>query len=752
MYIFKVPIIERKEIAKETIEVSLGLDGKQFNFFAGQYIRLTIPELRYPDKRGNYRDFSIASSPNNHNTLQVAMRKSESGFKRTLMEVPLGTEVEITGPHGDLTLIKNSKRTVVYLVGGIGITPVMSQLRFAAEEKSDAEFILFNSNTSEETAVYLEELETLTKNLPHFTVENIFGLIEEKHIRERILSVMEITAPSWYLSGPPQMLDALYKILFDHGLSEKDIHCEMFLGYESGISIESQTISRRLASTEQDVSGYRMSRAETLLKALESIALVSEDDVEGTITFVNDKFVEISKYSREELIGQNHRLLKSGHHPQSFYKDLWKTISCGLVWRGEIKNKAKDGSFYWVDAVISPVLGTDGRPRSYVAARFPITDRKKLEEVSAKEEAILDSIGDGFYCVDTDSTILIMNKVAGELIGVSPDECVGKKYYDIFVAKDNAGATVPAGNLPIHTALTGGQTTATTTDYYLVHKDGTQFPSAMTITPIILDGDIIGAINIFRDITREKEIDRAKDEFVSLASHQLRTPPTSINWFLEMLLTGDAGPLNEKQEECVRGAYQNSQRMVTLVNTLLDISRMELGVFPVIPEPVDMIVFTKDIFEEFKLTIKEKELTVKEQYAPHLPLIPVDRKLLRIVVQNIISNAVKYSPTKGTIRITVSLQKEGTNIGGRKLTIDSVVISISDTGYGIPRDQFDKIFTKLFRADNVKDKATDGIGLGLYLAKSIVDRVQGDVWFESVENKGSTFYLSLPSKGMEKKE
>ncbi len=376
---------------------------------------------------------------------------------------------------------------------------------------------------------------------------------------------------------------------------------------------------------------------------------------------------------------------------------------------------------------------------------------KDIEEAKSKDEAILSSIGDGLVAVDKEGRILTVNNAFENLVGWKRKEVLGKKLVEVVPREDETGTIVPFKER-ILTKVLSTTTTTTTTTWYYIRKDKTRFPAASIITPFILEGKIIGAVEVFRDITREKEIDRAKSEFVSLASHQLRTPPTSINWFLEMLLSGDAGPLNQKQEECVKEAYQNSQRMVTLVNTLLNISRMELGTFPVSPQPTDMIAFTKDILEEFTLKIKEKELKIKEQYAPLLPLIPLDPKLLRIVVQNIISNAVKYTPPKGAISIKISLQKEGKGVGGRKLTVDSVVVSIADTRYGIPRDQCDKIFTKLFRADNVKDKVTDGTGLGLYLAKSIVDRVQGDVWFESEIDKGTTFYLSLPSKGMEKKE
>ena len=370
-----------------------------------------------------------------------------------------------------------------------------------------------------------------------------------------------------------------------------------------------------------------------------------------------------------------------------------------------------------------------------------------------QEKASLLAIGDGTFIVDAKGKITFVNKAFEDLLGWKLEEVRERNLIEVIYMEDEGGNKIPYDQRPINIVLRSGTTGTTgTTAFYYVRKDKIRLPVAIIASPIIVNNKIIGAVEIFRDITKENETDRAKTEFVSLASHQLRTPPTSINWFLEMLLNGEAGQLNQKQEEYAREAYQNSRRMVTLINTLLNISRMEAGAFSVSPEPTDIIAFTKDIIEEFKLKIKEKELQVKEQYAPSLPLMQVDPKLLRIAVQNIISNAVKYTPEKGIINVKIFLSQEGETIGDRKLKNNSLVIVITDTGYGIPRNQFDKIFTKLFRADNVKEKDTDGTGLGLYLTKSIVNHAQGDLWFESELNRGTTFYLAVPSKGMERKE
>ena len=381
---------------------------------------------------------------------------------------------------------------------------------------------------------------------------------------------------------------------------------------------------------------------------------------------------------------------------------------------------------------------------------------EREEETEVRDAAILESIGDGLIMVDKRGTIVEMNRAAAQLIGTSPDEYMGKPYKDIFSIRDEKGKAIANGNRPLHVALSTGRSVSTTIAtpiaYYYVRKDRTAFPVAMTVTPVVLNKRIIGAVEIFRDITKEKEIDRAKSEFISLASHQLRTPPTSMKWFLEMLRSGEVGTLNGKQDEYLDEVYRNNQRMIALVNTLLNVSRMELGVFAVTPEPTDIVTLVKDTLKDYARQIREKKLDVKEAHARKLPRMYVDPKLLSIVIQNVVSNSVKYTPEKGKIRVDVSLKKKGKELGRRKIKHDSLVIVVSDTGYGIPKSQQNKIFMKFFRADNVREKDTDGTGLGLYLSRAIVDHARGDVWFESELNRGTRFYIVIPSRGMKKQE
>ena len=359
---------------------------------------------------------------------------------------------------------------------------------------------------------------------------------------------------------------------------------------------------------------------------------------------------------------------------------------------------------------------------------------KDLEHIRSRNEAILTSIGDGLVVVDKEGKINYINKSFEEMLGWKSQEIIGKSMVEVVPREDLHGIEVSFKERILTQVLAGQKFVADLTNpFYYLRKDKSRFPVSSIVAPVILNKKIVGAVEVFRDITKEKGIDKAKTEFVSLASHQLRTPLSTVNWYSEMLLTGDVGAISSEQKIYLEEIYKGNQRMVDLVNTLLDVSRIELGTFDGESKPTNIVALVESVIEEQKLQIDEKKLKLKCVIADHIPLIQVDPKLIRMVMQNLLSNSVKYTPERGKISILLALDDK-----------KNIVIKISDTGYGIPNGQQDKIFTKLFRADNVVGKDTEGTGLGLYIAKSIVDQAGGSLWFESEENKGTTFNLLLP--------
>lgn len=365
-------------------------------------------------------------------------------------------------------------------------------------------------------------------------------------------------------------------------------------------------------------------------------------------------------------------------------------------------------------------------------------EKRRLAEAKAKYETLLQSIGDGVVAIDSDGAVIFMNQAAEDIFGLQPKEEIGKSFTTLIRLFDRHGRPIADKARPFARALAGERVVVPVTAPYYSVRGKTRVPVSIIATPVLLDAAVIGAIGVFRDVTKEFAVDKAKTEFLSLVSHQLRTPLSTINWYAEMLLHGDVGKLTEKQKKFLGEIYRGNQRMVDLIKALLNVSRIELSAFQVELEPMDVAELVERAVVNAALEAKQKRLRVTESYAD-LPKVPLDPHLMRMVLDNLLSNAINYTPEGGGIAVALERMPAAFRI------------SVKDTGYGIPKAQQDKIFTKLFRADNVRKKDTLGTGLGLYIVKSILDAVCGKIWFESEENKGTTFFVELPMSGMKAK-
>ncbi len=386
----------------------------------------------------------------------------------------------------------------------------------------------------------------------------------------------------------------------------------------------------------------------------------------------------------------------------------------------------------------------NGTKESLISTLQMVEEKQKnIEKQKTRFEAILYNLGEGLVFMDKDTKIVFGNKAVTDLLGYSSGDYVGKKWYKLVEPRHENGKIIPYEELSLNRLIDieiGAMADVTLSDdHYYKKKDGTLLPVSVIASKVVHEGEVIGLILVFKDVTKEKEVDKAKTEFVSLASHQLRTPLTSISWNTEMLLNGEVGDVEDDQKEYLEEIYYGSKRMINLVNSLLNTSRIDLGNFVVEPEEVDVVNFTKEIVEELDQNFEERKIKLKTVY-DKVGKMPLDKKLYHIMVENLLTNAIKYTEVEGSV--TLELEKSR----------DGLLIKVSDTGYGIPEDQKTKIFSKLFRADNVKAKDTDGTGLGLYLVKSVVDYIGGKIWFDSIENEGTTFYILLPKDGMKPKQ
>jgi len=262
-------------------------------------------------------------------------------------------------------------------------------------------------------------------------------------------------------------------------------------------------------------------------------------------------------------------------------------------------------------------------------------------------------------------------------------------------------------------------------------KEGVFFE--VSTVPLPGAEEIVGYLIVLHDVSREKLVQRMKTEFVSIAAHQLRTPLSAIKWSLRMLLDGDEGELTEKQKELMEKTYFSNQRMINLVNDLLNVSRIEEGRFLYELEDVSLKETIRSIIDSVEPAVARKKLEIIFQGEQRtFPNIKADREKITLAIQNIIDNAVKYSPEKG--RIVISLEEDD----------GFLLVSIKDSGIGIPRSQQARVFQRFFRAGNAISQETEGTGLGLFISRNIIEAHKGRIWFESQEGKGTTFYFTIP--------
>ena len=242
-----------------------------------------------------------------------------------------------------------------------------------------------------------------------------------------------------------------------------------------------------------------------------------------------------------------------------------------------------------------------------------------------------------------------------------------------------------------------------------------------------------------------------KDDFVSLASHELRSPLSIIKWYTEILLDGDAGSLTDDQKKYLTVIQSSNQRAIDLVRSLLNVSRLDLDTFSVSPTNTSLPSVVRDTIDLFANRAEEKHITITYTEKDTMPPFLVDPHVCQLLIKQLLENAITFSQQGGAILIESSVvaHKE---IGGKKVDKKSVVISVTDSGIGIPEKDYAKVFTKMARGSNVQDSDAHGSGLGLYISKTVANSVGGDVWFTSEEGNGSTFYLTFPSSGMKKKE
>ena len=394
---------------------------------------------------------------------------------------------------------------------------------------------------------------------------------------------------------------------------------------EERINLLNKELENRLQQTQSEVSDYK--------HALDESAIVAITDQKGIIKHVNDNFCKISKYARHELLGQDHRIINSGYHSKEFIRNLWVTIANGKIWRGELRNKAKDGTFYWVDTTIVPFLNEHNKPYQYLAIRSDITQRKLAEE---------------------------------QLLKANED---------------------------------------------LEHKVRER------------------TLELTHALEKEKELNEMKSRFVSMASHEFRTPLSAIlssTSLIEHYINPEQEDKRRKHIDRIKSSVKN---LTSILDDFLSLEKLEQGKVEAHNSQINLKEFIEDAIEEMEGMSKRKQQKIHYHYDGPEEVYQ-DKKILRNVLLNLLSNAIKYSPEGKSIYVS------------SKINDEKAIITVKDEGIGIPLDAQKHLFDKFFRATNAVN--IQGTGLGLNIVKRYVELLDGTISFHSQENAGTSFLVEIP--------
>lgn len=362
---------------------------------------------------------------------------------------------------------------------------------------------------------------------------------------------------------------------------------------------------------------------------------------------------------------------------------------------------------------------------------------KKLREQTAQDAAILENVEYGLLMTDAEAKIVYINHAGELLLGRSVGQMIGQDAVRTLQISDKNGTPLPEDHHPIRVVLRSRQRFNPMTDpeYSLLKADGKRTALFVRATPILRGARCLGVVAVLRDTTEERRIDHMKSEFISLVSHQLRTPLSSMRWYLEMLLAQDAEKLTDSQrrEYMVEVATSNA-RMVHMVNALLNVSRLELQKMQLTPQAIELTSLLQEIGDSFKLELKRRKMALTIERGGDIPAVHSDHGLLQLILENLISNAVKYGLEGTSIHIKIDVDR----------SVNLAILRISNQGIGIPENQQSQIFQKMFRGTNARSTDTDGNGLGLFVSHVAAETIGATLSFQSTENGETTFTVSLP--------
>ncbi len=469
-----------------------------------------------------------------------------------------------------------------------------------------------------------------------------------------------------------------------------------------------------------------------------SLGFVFTCSMEGRLTSLNSFTAETLGYHAEALTGRSVTdLLDSGG--AATFQDCLRTLAANDEWQGAFPLRRSDGIYRRI-AFRSRRMELPGEQPFILNHGIDVTEQHEAEQAlhiaTRQRELILESVGDGICGIDLDGRLTFVNEAGARALGYSPEELIGHDVHDIIHQNHEDGTSYSEGTSPILQSMRKREAIRMRNEVFW-RKDGNSIPVEYSASPLIEDGQISGMVVAFQDVSERRRLERMKDEFISTVSHELRTPLTSLRASLGLIASGSLDKRPEKQRQMVEMAIGNCDRLVRLVNDILDFDSVEKGTLPLHREPVEAVDLLRRAADVAHAAATQAHIGFRIDAAKVAVL--ADQERILQVLNELVANAIKFSPPETQVRLTAhpsSVNPAGSN---------QVCFVVEDQGRGIGQEKLERIFERFQQGDASDSRALGGTGLGLALCRSIVEQHGGRIWAESSPGQGSRFLFTLPA-------
>jgi len=471
-----------------------------------------------------------------------------------------------------------------------------------------------------------------------------------------------------------------------------------------------------------------------------SLGFVFTCSLEGRLTSLNAFTAETLGYHVDALTGRFVSELLDANGLATF-QDCLRALETRDEWQGALLLRRSDGVYRRI-ACHSRRMELAGERPFVLTHGTDVTEQHEAEEAlhmaTRQRELILESVADGIYGIDLDGRLTFINQAGAKALGYRSEELTGRDLHDVIHHSHSDGTAYSKSTNPILQALRRGESIRMHDEVFW-RQDGTAFPVEYSASPLLEEGRISGMVVAFQDVSQRRRLDRMKDEFISTVSHELRTPLTSLRASLGLISSGTLEMRPEKQRQMVEMALGNCDRLIRLVNDILDFDKVEKGNLPLDRQPVEAIDLLRRAADVAYSAASNARITVKVKAAA-VKVLADEERILQ-VLNELVTNAIKFSPQGTIIRLSA---EHGQARPDQPAEPAEVRFTVEDEGRGIAPEKLERIFERFQQGDASDSRDLGGTGLGLALCRSIVDQHGGLIWAESTPGKGSRFHFTLP--------